>query len=272
MTGLTVGAKIALFALCVLSAVSCERSASGPQGVQKNRDEEFKRLVSAAKEGNLSAIEESLAAGTDPNRVDAQGGTPLEYAAGSGKISAVRTLLANGANVRASSPDGYTALHAAAAGKEVAIVELLLAAGAEVNARTINNVTPLKASIGSPYSDSRVSLALIKAGADVNVADSTGETALLTAITDKSVEVVEELLNKGANPNVQSKSVGFPGNTPLHMAALNGLTKEVELLLHHGADPTVRNDEGQTPLDITNVKFEEVREMLSRALQSRTDK
>ena len=175
----------------------------------------------------------------------------------------MQALLAGGANVRARSLDGSTALHAAAVDREVAIAEILIAAGADVNARTSNNVTPLMASIGSPYSDAKMSLTLIRAGADVNVADSSGETALLIAAATGPDEVFEELLKRGANPNVQGSSLGFPGYTALHMAALNGATRKVELLLQHGADPTIRNDEGQTPLDITNVKFEEVRKILT---------
>jgi ankyrin repeat protein len=263
------GAAITLLAACAMIAVSCDHSVGSSEQAQKRRDQEFERLVAAAKEGKLSAVETALVAGADPNHLDAQGGSPLEYAAASGNISVVKALLANGASVRGASPDGYTALHAAAVEKNVAIVELLLAAGADVNAKTTNGVSPLLASVGSPYTSSDVSLTLISHGADVNIADSEGRTPLLTAISDSSPRVVEELLKKGANPNAQSESIGYPGYTPLHMAALSGSTEDVELLLRYGADPTIRNAEGQTALDVTHVKFEQVRKMLSKALQGR---
>jgi ankyrin repeat protein len=118
------------------------------------------------------------------------------------------------------------------------------------------------ASVGSPYGDAKISMALMRAGADVNVADSNGETALWAAATTGPDEVFDELLRRGANPNVRVTAMGFPGYTPLHMAAYSGSTKKVALLLQYGADPAIRNDEGQTPLDITNVKFEEVRKLL----------
>ena len=161
-------------------------------------------LIVAAKRGDVSKVRSLLAAGADANAIDAEGGTSLQYAVSSGKIEVVQALLAGGANVRVRSPNGYTALHAVAVDREVPIAELLLKAGADVNARTTNNVTPLMVSVCSPYSNAKMRLTLIRAGADVNTADSDGETVLLGA-TGNTLEVIEELLKKGANPNIQSK-------------------------------------------------------------------
>jgi uncharacterized protein len=247
--------------IIVLSAAlgGCRPSATNPGEVDA-KGKPLPPLCAASTRGDVSAVKRLLASGTDPNAVDAEGRTPLQYAASSGKIEVVRALLAGGANVRASSPDGYTALHAVAVDREAQIAELLLVAGADINARTTNNTTPLMASVCSPYSDAKMSLTLIRSGADVNIVNSDGETALSCA-TASTLEVIEELLKKGANPNIQSKR--FSGETPLHKAALNGVKDAVEMLLRYGADPTIRNDKGETPLDITNVKFADVRELLT---------
>lgn len=42
--------------------------------------------------------------------------------------------------------------------------------------------------------------------------------------------------------------------TPLHEAAQKGRTQLCALLLAHGADPTMKNQEGQTPLDLATVQ------------------
>ena len=42
------------------------------------------------------------------------------------------------------------------------------------------------------------------------------------------------------------------GFTPLHEAAQKGRTQLCALLLAHGADPTLKNQEGQTPLDLAS--------------------
>lgn len=41
--------------------------------------------------------------------------------------------------------------------------------------------------------------------------------------------------------------------TPLHEAAQKGRTQLCALLLAHGADPTMKNQEGQTALDLATV-------------------
>jgi ankyrin repeat protein len=208
-------------------------------------------------------VKKLLRAGANVNAPDKDGHTALHFAPGTGNVALVQLLLGGGANVRAQSTDGYTALHAAAVQREVRIVELLLAAGADVNARTKDNVTPLMSSVGSPYSDPSVSLALIRAGADVNVADREGRTALWIATTDSTPEVMEDLLKRHADPNVQPTTLGPSGDTPLHMAAMNGLQGEVELLLRYGADPSIRNANGETPAEVANPKFPKIKEILS---------
>ena len=45
------------------------------------------------------------------------------------------------------------------------------------------------------------------------------------------------------------------GFTPLHEAAQKGRTQLCALLLAHGADPSMKNQEGQTPLDLTTVSI-----------------
>jgi hypothetical protein len=37
-------------------------------------------------------------------------------------------------------------------------------------------------------------------------------------------------------------------------------------LLRYGANPTIRNAQGQTPQDVANQKFPEIREILSKHL------
>ena len=44
--------------------------------------------------------------------------------------------------------------------------------------------------------------------------------------------------------------------TPLHEAAQKGRTQVCALLILHGADVKVKNQEGQTPFDLSGVSFE----------------
>ena len=59
---------------------------------------------------------------------------------------------------------------------------------------------------------------------------------------------LEDLLSKGANPNVRDNR----GRTPLHHAAFYGYAENVQALLAAGADPNARDNEGWTRLNAAN--------------------
>ena len=83
-------------------------------------------------------IELLLAAGADLETKDAQGATPLHFAAGQNVNQRVlERLIELGADVDAREQAGATPLHAAASNsRSDEIVAFLIAAGADVNART----------------------------------------------------------------------------------------------------------------------------------------
>ena len=109
-------------------------------------------IWTAAAQGNIEAIKELLAAGTDLNAKEPAGGsTPLIVAALLGQTEAARLLIENGANVNARNNDGITALHAAAFFCRTETVKLLLDKNAEVNAKNIRAETPLD-TVAAPWS------------------------------------------------------------------------------------------------------------------------
>ena len=84
---------------------------------------------------------------------------------------------------------------------------------------------------------------LIDNGADVNQAVS-GSTPLMTAAMapqDGSSEPLKLLLARGANPNIRDNS----GNTALFWAYFSGNNQAIELLKAAGADTSIRNNKGQ---------------------------
>jgi ankyrin repeat protein len=69
----------------------------------------------AAEEGNIEAVKQHLAAGTDVDvKGGRMGGTPLHYAATHGHKEIVELLIAKGADVNAKGSIGQTSLHDAA--------------------------------------------------------------------------------------------------------------------------------------------------------------
>lgn len=87
---------------------------------------------------------------------------------------------------------------------------------------------------------------LLDAGADVNARGSRGETPLLLAASKGNVEVVELLIDNGADVN----QPGSDKRTPLHKAAMVGDLEVVKALLKGGADPAAVDRGGKTPVDL----------------------
>ena len=89
---------------------------------------------------------------------------------------------------------------------------------------------------------------LLAKGADPNVPDRDGRTAVHGAAAISAAETMQALLAAGGNPNRRDKD----GNTPLHLAnaapLLSGAVATIRLLLGAEADPGIANGEGRTAL------------------------
>ncbi|RWS20464.1 E3 ubiquitin-protein ligase MIB2-like protein [Leptotrombidium deliense] len=85
---------------------------------------------------------------------------------------------------------------------------------------------------------------LITDGADLNVKDCDGNTAVHKAAEGNHVEVLNLLLEAGADKNV----VNFMGNSALHIAISNMATESVKLLLNKGIEVNRFNLEEKSEL------------------------
>jgi len=79
---------------------------------------------------------------------------------------------------------------------------------------------------------------------DLNERDDEGNTSLITAVENGDTEVVQLLLDKGADIETEN----YDGSTALIWAAANGHTEVVKLLLDKGANIQARNVHGHTAL------------------------
>ncbi len=100
-------------------------------------------IWSAARNGDLAAMERHLRDGADVDGMDpASGLTPLVWAGLTGRAEAVEWLLENGAAVNGRARDGATPLHAAAFLGRAEVAQLLLQHGADPEAKNHNGDTP----------------------------------------------------------------------------------------------------------------------------------
>lgn len=178
------------------------------------------------------------------------------------------------------TPGGLTPLLYAARDGRLEPTKILLEAGAKLEQTDPNGITPLIMAISNNHPE--LARFLIDKGAEINVSDWYGRTPLWTAVEVRNMdfdngtfengvdrapllEIVELLLNKGANPNPRTKEsipirrfmlrttgtlewVDFTGQTPFLRAAYAGDLSVMRLLLKHGADPKISTFAGTTPL------------------------
>ena len=117
----------------------------------------------AARDGNIEAVKQHLAAGTDVNAKGKYEETPLLYATLEGHKEIVELLIAKGADVNAKGKGETTPLHYAVIKGNKEVVELLITKGADVNAKFHDGTTPLDWAIGqkkpiSPHSSANTAV------------------------------------------------------------------------------------------------------------------
>ncbi len=138
-------------------------------------------LSQASGRGHLSTVALLLDRGANPN-VEAKSCsmTPLGSAVVTGQADIVRLLVQRGARIDMADTMGHTIAHEAAMSKEgVAMVGLLAELGAKMSGHTKAGLTPLM--MAAMLNRVDVVRAFVEHGADPNVRDRTGSTALTHA-------------------------------------------------------------------------------------------
>lgn len=255
-------------------------------------------LMTVARTDVVAAAKMLVEHGANVNAIEAwRGQSALMWASAQSQPDMVRFLISHGANVNARSAvrhwprrvtaeprpqnrplGGLTPLLFAAREGCAACAAELVKAHADMEMTDPEGITPLVMSVLNAQFDTAA--VLIKAGANVNTWDIWGRAPLYSAVdynttprggrpdrpsSDKTtaLDVIDLLLERGANPNMQLKlfppyrslgqdrggdSMLTVGTTPLIRAAKAGDTASVQLLLAHGALADLPNSLGITPL------------------------
>ena len=96
-------------------------------------------------------------------------------------------------------------------------------------------------------------------GAEVNLLDNTGSSALMYGVRAEHPALVTSLLKAGAQPGFQNHA---QGNTALHDAVLLKQPAIVLLLLREGANPHLKNWEDQSPLDYAKQRAPDIAKII----------
>ena len=162
--------------------------------------------------------------------------TPLFIAAAHNHRSVLDMLIRKGANVHAK--DTFlqeTALHEAAHHGHIKIARVLLDNGINIDEQDINGNTPL--SLAAVNGKLEISKLLISKGASTEL-----NAPLYRAVNANQIEIVEILLNNGAN--IDGKDF------PVHAACGIDHNKILQLLLHYQPNLNKKNSRNYTSQEI----------------------
>ena len=126
-----------------------------------------------------------------------------------------------------------TALIAAVKNNHIKVVKALVEAGADPNIRDLSGDTALTIAAGHGDNIYLVQILVLDAQASIDIQNRLGYTSLMKTVMNSHKGVVRALLDLGANPNIQDSF----GRSPLMMAVKHKNADIVQMLLAAGGDP-----------------------------------
>ena len=192
-------------------------------------------LHAAAYRGDVAALREQLAAGATADPRDRHGRTPLHVATFRGHHDAIRVLAAAGADRGALENDRYDAVTIASVADDEATLRLLLSLGA--SARLVTSRYDGTALIAAAHlGHAGIVGQLVRAGAPLDHVNNLHWTAVIESIVlgdggTRHQETLKTLIRAGANLSLADGA----GNTPLALARSRGYSEMVRMLEAAGA-------------------------------------
>ncbi|KAJ5738251.1 Mg2+ transporter protein CorA-like/Zinc transport protein ZntB [Penicillium malachiteum] len=218
-----------------------------------SEDEGFAVLTYAITEGHLDLTKSILQRFSRlASRKNESGDVPLFTAIKSKELDVIEYILTVNVDLGIKDGRGSNLLHCATKNGLLDTMKFLLTQKPDlINERDSDSGgrTPLTIAIWK-NEDSLISL-LLQNKANVNVQDDSGDTALHSACRFSSPEIVQKLIEAGAEPT----TTGEYDSTPLHHAARSGNLQKVDMILEWLSDNskgrwTVAEDTvGDTPLN-----------------------
>ena len=244
------------------------------------------------REGYLDIMHFLLDHGANWNSRDNHGNTALHFVASKGRLEAARILLERGADVDSQNDVGLTPLQRASQGQGgllnidpvrllghkpgtdvdfqsdqirlrrllpgmsrigegyLCIMRLLLANGANVNVHDDNGNTALH--FVASECCLKAARILLERNAEVDYRNSRGSTSLLVASEHGTPDLVQLFLDYKADVH----ACDADGGTVLHRAAIAGRLETCRLLLKLDVEVNSRNNEGLTPLHLASAGYE----------------
>ncbi|MBO4628533.1 MAG: ankyrin repeat domain-containing protein [Treponema sp.] len=167
---------------------------------------------------------------------------PINIAARYGYLDIVKVLIEKKADINLKEVDtGNTPLINAAQKGHLDVVKELLLHNPDINSKNYDDVSALTTAILNGYVD--IIQVLLENGANYELTTQ-GYTPLMLASAYEKIEAIELLIKNGANVNATTSD----GRTTLILATVDGHTESVKTLLANGAEVDGKDKNGVTAL------------------------
>jgi ankyrin repeat protein len=177
---------------------------------------------------------------------DVWGATPLHWAATLGNIEAMFLLLDSGANIDAVCKYGKTVLHWAVRSKSAVCCQALVDAGANVNIMDGDGMTPLMVLLRHAPDREDIMDILLQAGVDVNMQGQSGMTALMTVAQCSTARSCAKILAYGADIELRDHG----GCTAMVHAVYYRNEAALAFLIDKGSSLTKLDNQGRSIVHI----------------------
>ncbi len=200
-------------------------------------------LIWAIERDDLECIKKLIEKNADINGSDIKGITPLMWSAIKKRHDIARTLLDSGANTGEISCKGYYALSYAIEKKIDALIELI-AAHSDNKAINCRTPEPLILWAARRSKTGLIKLAISR-GANLDLKDGYGRTALIHSIISRNAGAVKLLIENGANVNLYDSS----GAGALIYAVKNWFYDITKMLIKAGAEISHKDGRQKNAMD-----------------------
>lgn len=192
--------------------------------------------------------------------------TPLMFASSANDLNMCKKLIEKGADVNSANVKGISPIISSVINKNYGMTELFAKAGADLNVKDINSVSLL--CYAYKYANTDI-ISYLTNRSDINYLDNDGNSPVYYLLKDNDKNLIIENLNNYLKIKDDRNFYNLNHQSPLHIACLNNLDKDIIDLLITEENINTKDYFGYTPIvyGTINGNYDTVNLLINRNAQ-----